>query len=319
QSRADNSRSAMGIDESESRIGTRLSFNGPSTSLDPLIPLARISYSAQDSRLFSTLPAESDRFTQSTAATSSNQIPDPNRAQFARTASLTTSFCTTPSFAAPNTIVLGNGGANPVSVAVADFNSDGKPDVVTANQGPSNISVLLGNGAGGFGGPNTISLGADASGQYSLALGDFNRDGRPDVVTANFKSNNITVLLGNGAGGFGTIKTISLGAGVDGPVSVAVSDFNGDGKPDVMTANFNSNNITVLLGNGAGGFGTPNTITLGADGKNPYSLAVGDFNGGGKPDVVTVNYSSDNVTVLLGNGAGGFGTPKTTSLGADAA
>src|SRR5205814_6828161 len=83
----------------------------------------------------------------------------------------------------------------------------------------------------------------------SVAVGDDNGDGKPDLAVANFDSNPVSVLLGNGDG---TLRApLTLGVG-NGPTSVAVGDFNGDGKPDLAVANFNSNTVSVLLGNGDG-------------------------------------------------------------------
>src|SRR5215468_2279423 len=87
----------------------------------------------------------------------------------------------------------------------------------------------------------------------SVAVGDFNGDGLPDLVVANFNSNNVSVLLGNGDGSFQAAR--NFGAGI-GPASVAVGDFNGDGLPDLAVANVFSNDVSVLLGNGDGSFQT---------------------------------------------------------------
>ena len=125
-------------------------------------------------------------------------------------------------------------------------------------------------------------------------MGDFNGDGKPDLATANYTSSNVSVLLGNGMGGFGTVTNFTAGAK---PISVTVGDFNGDGKPDLAAANYSSNNVSVLLGNGMGGFGAATNFTVGT---RPYSVAVGDFNGDGKPDLATANFTSSNVSVLLG-------------------
>ena len=104
--------------------------------------------------------------------------------------------------------------------------------------------MLLGDGAGGFGAQTTFPAGASP---FSVAVGDFNGDSDLDLVTANQVSacsNNVSVLLGDGAGGFGTQTTFGAGST---PFSVAVGDFNGDGKRDLVTANITSNNVSVLL------------------------------------------------------------------------
>ena len=137
-----------------------------------------------------------------------------------------------------------------------------------------------------------------------MAVGDFNRDGIPDLATANFGSNNVTVLPGNGSRGFGAAAAGPFAVGA-GPYSVASGDFNGDGIPDLATANVGSNNVTVLLGDGSGGFSAATGSPF-AVGTSPRSVVVGDFNGDGVADLAIANNSSDNVTVLLGNGAGGF-------------
>ncbi len=208
-------------------------------------------------------------------------------------------------------------GSGPVSVAVGDFNGDGKPDLAIANARGNNITVLLGNGAGGF----TAAPGspfAAGSTPHSVAVGDFNGDGTPDLAIADYGGNNVTVLLGNGAGGFSAAPGSPVAVGTA-PDFLAVGDFNGDGKPDLAIANYGSNNVTVLLGNGAGRFtaapGSPFAAGIG-----PTSLAVGDFNGDARLDLAIASAGSQNLTVLLGNGAGGFaaapGSPVT--LGATA-
>ncbi len=208
-------------------------------------------------------------------------------------------------------------GANtyPVFIAVGDFNGDGKLDVVTANSVGNSVGMLLGNGAGSFGAATAYSLGGGHA-PHALAVGDFNGDGKLDIVTANEDTDNISLLLGNGNGTFGAATTYGL-AGGDDPVSVAVADFNGDGKLDVVTANSQSNNLSLLLGNGAGGFGSPTNIAVGTALR---SVAVGDFNGDGRPDLAVVNQASPaGVYILLNNAL----TPKlvvtapaATSVGA---
>ncbi len=197
----------------------------------------------------------------------------------------------------------------PGVVVVGDFNGDGIQDLATANQQSSNLTVLLGNGSGGFA-PAPGSPFA-AVGPVGLAVGDFNGDGILDLATANeFGSNNITVLLGNGAGGFAQASGSPFAAG-SGPTSVVVGDFNGDGIPDLAIGDGGDSTVTVLLGNGSGGFTAASGSPFAVQGLYLHSLAVGDFNGDGIPDLATTNGGSDTVTVLLGNGSGGF----TAALG----
>ena len=208
-------------------------------------------------------------------------------------------------------VLLGNGqgafqaaqnfaaGTNPQSVAVGDFNGDGKLDLAVANEGSGDVSVLLGNGDGTF---QTAVAFATGTNPQSVAVGDFNGDGKLDLAVANggdFSSGaggNVTVLLGNGDGTFQTALAFAAG---DIPQSVAVGDFNGDGKPDLAVANLRSGDVSVLLGNGDGTFqAAQNFPAAGAS-----SIAVGDFNGDGKVDLAV---ASGSVSVLLGNGDGTF-------------
>ncbi|MBW4497870.1 MAG: VCBS repeat-containing protein, partial [Oscillatoria princeps RMCB-10] len=201
-------------------------------------------------------------------------------------------------------------GANPHSVAVGDFNQDGKLDFATANYNSNTATVWLGNGTGtGF---TTSSVFAVGSQPFSVAVGDFNGDSKLDFATANKNSNTVTVRLGDGTGtGFTTSATLAVGGN---PRSVAVGDFNQDGLLDFATANNTANSVTVRLGNGTGtGFTTSATLAVG---NNPHSVAVGDFNQDGKLDLATANRNSNTVTVWLGNGTGtGFATSAALTVG----
>ncbi len=212
------------------------------------------------------------------------------------------------------TIFLGNGaggfsagtpvaaGLFPYSVAVGDFNGDGKLDLVVADTSSNTVTVLLGNGTGRFS-PAAGSPFAAGPDPFSLAVGDFTGSGKLDLAVAN-AGHDVTVLLGNGTGGFGYAPGSPFVAGSD-PDSIVVGDFNGDSKLDLAVANARGNNVTVLLGDGTGGF-SPAPGSPFAAGANPTSVAVGDFNGDGKLDLAVTNAGSNGVTVLLGNGSGGF-------------
>jgi VCBS repeat protein/centrosomal CEP192-like protein/ASPM-SPD-2-Hydin domain-containing protein/FG-GAP repeat protein len=188
------------------------------------------------------------------------------------------------------------------SLAVADFNNDGKLDIVVANENlnPSTVSVYLGNGDGTFQAPIDSNTTND---NIFVATGDFNGDGKMDIVVIDGP---ISVLLGNGDG---TFQAPSDDGSFIGPQWLAVGDFNNDHKLDVVVVGFfgGSDNIGVLLGNGDGTLQNSLTYPLT---YVPQIVATGDFNGDGNLDAAIADHLG-GVTVLLGDGKGGFG-PQTT-------
>jgi hypothetical protein len=144
----------------------------------------------------------------------------------------------------------------------------------------------------------------------ALAIGDWNRDGKPDVATAEGSSGTLSLLFGNGQGGLALPVTISLGlpAGI-GPTSIAGGDFNGDGNPDIVCmigppyGQSGLQGVSVLLGNGSGGFASP-IVTDGGPGFGDTVFAVADFDEDGKLDIARKHGAT--VRVQRGNGAGAF-------------
>jgi len=203
-------------------------------------------------------------------------------------------------------------GASPISVTLGDVNGDGRLDIITANYGGNSTSVLLGNGDGTFAATTTFSTGM-ATSPRSVALGDVNGDGRLDIITANRNTSTTSVLLGTGGSAITATFTTqpSLATG-NAPRSVTKGDVNGDGFLDIITANEDDDNVSVLLGNGNGTFKTQATF---ATGTAPLSVALGDVNGDGKLDIITANLNN-NVSILLGNGNGTFGLNTDFATGA---
>jgi hypothetical protein len=241
-------------------------------------------------------------------------------------------------------LVSDAGGTQTISVAVADLNGDGKPDLVVANSVSLTLGVLLGNGDGTFRPVVTYSAGGSP---WSVAVADVNGDGKPDILVGNASScygcsggGLVGVMLGNGDGTFQPVVTYSSGGDSfeTSPTALAVADLNNDGKLDVVMTNYCSNacssptaegNASVLLGNGDGTFQPAVIYESGGYGLSIGAVAVADVNGDGKPDLLVVNGNcvggaceQGTVGVLLGNGNGTFqpavlygsGVDNTTSV-----
>lgn len=223
----------------------------------------------------------------------------------------------------------------PLDVVSRDFDGDGNLDVATVNG--SQLSVLHGNGDGTFGAAQTTTV---RSGLRSVAAGDFNSDGLPDLaITSSFTTWNgtayvtdafVNLLLNNGADASGNatfqaLRSFSTGTNIN-PGALVVGDLNGDGNDDVAAVQTGGSNVTVLQGNGSGSLGTARHYGVGS---GPVSLAVGDLDGGGRLDLITANQWSNDVSVLLnsGNDTGGnatfqtarntatYGTPEAVAVG----
>jgi FG-GAP-like repeat len=207
-------------------------------------------------------------------------------------------------------------------IAVGDVNNDAKPDLVVADHGSPYVTVLLGKGDGAFalapGSPLDVQVRPHPHG---VALGDFDHDGYLDLTVESWADNEIKVFRGNGQGAFNV-----PGA----PYTVArwpyerlrTGDVNADGHLDIVVAGFEQSGVTVLLGDGHGGFkdapGSPFAV-----GDNPFAVAIGDLNNDGHADIAVANYSGhavdttkDAVNILYGDGSGRFQRGPTRSVGA---
>src|SRR2546422_859037 len=218
----------------------------------------------------------------------------------------------------PQTEYVAGSKNGPSGIVVSDFNGDGKPDLAVVNFGDWTAWVLLGNGDGTFQPAKNIYFASGGGFPWYIAEGDFNGDGKPDLVITNYGDNSVSVLLGNGDGTFQAARTFPVGIH---PGLVAVGDFNGDRKPDLVVSNVDSSTVSVLLGNGDGTFLPALNFPVG---PNPWYFAVGDFNLDGKLDLAVADYGcafactvspSNTVTVLLGNGDGTFRAGPQLTVG----
>jgi hypothetical protein len=207
-------------------------------------------------------------------------------------------------------------GVSPNGIGVGDFNGDGIMDAAVVNGSNHSVSILLGNGTGGFTQAAGSPVASTGVGPVGIAVGDFNGDGRADFAVTNLSliSNKVTIFTGNGSGGFTTSSVTVTSV----PFGIVAGDFNADGKVDLAVTQFNANTITILLGDGASGF-TPAPGSPVAVGVEPAFPAIGDFNNDGKTDIAVPNFTGNSVSILIGNGLGGFspaaGSPLAVGAG----
>lgn len=198
-------------------------------------------------------------------------------------------------------------GVSPQMLAVADVNADGAPDLIVANEcaeeacDTSSVMVLLGNGDGTFRTPISFGVGCYAA---FVTVGDFNRDGWPDLAVSEQQEGKVSILLGTGdATLFGPPSFYPVGSL---PEGIAIGDFDQDGRLDLAVSNSGDGTLSILFGNGDGTFQSQQIVSLPGS-VSPYWLASADLRNSGTVDLVVPDVGSSNkVYVLLGNGDGSF-------------
>ena len=183
-------------------------------------------------------------------------------------------------------------GKAPYVVLTADFNGDKNLDLATVNTGDGYASVLLGNGEGKF---QLIPNNNPILGSPSGVIDYFNNDSKPDLIFSQPTTKQLVVMFNSGDGSFSSNSSDVLPFQ---PGGIAVADFNGDRILDVVVTQVNtgSTQISVLLGDGSGGFHGPTNYSVGSV---PFYAAVGDFNGDQKPDIAISNTMGNSISILI--------------------
>jgi hypothetical protein len=193
-----------------------------------------------------------------------------------------------------------NGVLSPNAVVMADLTGNGIQDLIVANGGGNDVLVYLGLGDGRYGPAHRFFVGTDP---VSITVADLNGDGIPDLLVANRGSNDVSILYGQNRGASWTLTPgprLRAGAG---PVATAVQDVYGNGLPDILVSNSESNNVYLLPGVGGGFFNDKHPVIF-ATGQDPEQLFVGHFGSGSALDLVTVNRGSNDLTFFPGFGIG---------------
>jgi len=221
-------------------------------------------------------------------------------------------------FAATQTILLPPS-SDPTSIVAGNFGT-GNLDLAVTEAGTSDVQILQGNGDGTFQ-PQPVATLTVGANPYSIVAGDFTGNGHLDLAVADFNSNDVSVLLGNGDGTFQAAiqsatatSSVNNANGVLGgvmPEDIVAGDFNGDGRLDLATGNLGTADISVLLGKGDGTFEVPPSSPAG---NGTIAVLTGNFTGNGYLGVAVVDQNSDSVTILPGNGDGTFQQGLTVAL-----
>jgi hypothetical protein len=196
-------------------------------------------------------------------------------------------------------------GKGPAPIAIADVNHDGKPDIIVGNMDDATVSVLLNDGHRHFTPAPGSPFPCNAN-PNDINVADMNGDGNPDLVIANTQTPYLTILLGDGTGGFKPSAHSPFATqSFPHPHGIAVGNFMGDGKSAVVTDSWGHDQILLIPGDGQGNLLLPGKF-FSADLHTDSGVGAADFNKDGNLDIVTMNQKDGVVGLLLGDGKGGF-------------
>jgi hypothetical protein len=206
-------------------------------------------------------------------------------------------------------------GSEPIHIKAADLDGDGDLDLAVANYKSASVSLLKNKGDGTFGSWQTLATAPGTYGPLSIAAIDLDGDGDIDLAVANDSAKNVSVFKNKGDGSFETRVNYPVGTGADPrgePNSIVAADFNRDGHPDLATANWTSNTVSVLKNRGDGTFEGRVNYAVETD---PTCIAAVDIDEDGDEDLVVSNYESDTLSILLNKGRADFMTVPTLPAG----
>ena len=202
-------------------------------------------------------------------------------------------------------------GLNPIFVAAADLNNDGKVDLICVNSynnfaTGNSLTIYTNTGGGIFGSNTTFNVGNNPQ---TVVAADITGDGKLDLITGN-GNGTLTLSVNNGSGGFvfGATWTIPNSSQI---TSLAAVDVNNDGKVDLVIPMLQTNTVMILTNSGGGFFGSNSVQVIGTA---PYKIVATDINGDGRVDLIGANFGLGTLTVLTNNGSGSFGSNATINL-----